>query len=199
MKFFTTIALLAAAATQCAAHPTIDEALDNLVKRGGASRDWLELATVDLSKTPQDANSPIVGKVTFLQFHPKAPVYVTGVIKGLDPNTKRGLHVHTTSNFTEGCMSTGTHFNPFNKKHGARKDVERHVGDLGNIVTDETGTARFFFKDRLLSLVGENKITSRSLVLHSGTDDLGRGGFEDSLTTGHAGGRFACGKIVPVE
>ena len=28
-----------------------------------------------------------------------------------------------------------------------------------------------------------------------GTDDLGKGGFEDSKTTGHAGGRAACGVI----
>ena len=37
----------------------------------------------------------------------------------------------------------------------------------------------------------------RSLLLqvHEDEDDLGRGGFPDSKTTGHAGGRLACGVV----
>ena len=31
--------------------------------------------------------------------------------------------------------------------------------------------------------------------VHADPDDLGKGGFPDSLTTGHAGGRLACGVI----
>ena len=31
--------------------------------------------------------------------------------------------------------------------------------------------------------------------VHAGEDDLGRGGHEDSKTTGHAGGRLSCGVI----
>lgn len=31
--------------------------------------------------------------------------------------------------------------------------------------------------------------------VHADPDDLGKGGFQDSLTTGHAGGRLACGVI----
>lgn len=31
--------------------------------------------------------------------------------------------------------------------------------------------------------------------VHADADDLGQGGFEDSKTTGHAGGRLACGVI----
>jgi len=32
-------------------------------------------------------------------------------------------------------------------------------------------------------------------VIHEGVDDLGRGGHEQSKTTGNAGGRLACGVI----
>lgn len=31
--------------------------------------------------------------------------------------------------------------------------------------------------------------------VHEGEDDLGKGGFPDSKTTGHAGGRLSCGVI----
>lgn len=36
--------------------------------------------------------------------------------------------------------------------------------------------------------------SQRTIVVHGGTDDLGRGNHEQSKTTGNAGGRPACGK-----
>lgn len=49
--------------------------------------------------------------------------------------------------------------------------------------------------DSIISLVGKYSILGRAVVVHSDVDDLGRGGFSDSLTTGHAGTRVACGVI----
>ena len=46
-----------------------------------------------------------------------------------------------------------------------------------------------------MQLIGEHSVIGRSLVVHADEDDLGKGGYEDSLTTGHAGGRMACGVI----
>ena len=43
---------------------------------------------------------------------------------------------------------------------------------------------------------GQTTVIGRAIVLHADADDLGQGGFEDSLTTGHAGGRIGCGEIV---
>ncbi|KAF6757401.1 superoxide dismutase, partial [Ephemerocybe angulata] len=122
----------------------------------------------------------------------------TGYRKAEGPRTQtalRGFHIHQSGDLTNGCASTGGHYNPYSVNHGAPEDRERHVGDLGNIKTDEKGEANFSFEDRLLSLNGPLSILGRGVVLHTGNDDLGRGGNEDSLKTGNAGGRAACGVI----
>jgi Cu-Zn family superoxide dismutase len=47
----------------------------------------------------------------------------------------------------------------------------------------------------LVKLIGPTSILGRTVVVHAGTDDLGKGGHPDSLKTGNAGGRPACGVI----
>ncbi|VDM77782.1 unnamed protein product [Strongylus vulgaris] len=53
--------------------------------------------------------------------------------------------------------------------------------------------------DSLVTLTGPNNVIGRSLVIHDGVDDLGRGDHPDSNKTGNAGGRFACGVIGTVS
>ncbi|KAF8957251.1 superoxide dismutase [Flammula alnicola] len=140
-------------------------------------------------------DSPVTGTVTFEQRSPRNPVKVTGKIKGLTPNASRGFHVHVSGDLSGGCLSAGAHFNPYGKTHGAPDASSRHVGDLGNIESDESGEANFVISDRLISLSGLTSIVGRSVVVHAGTDDLGRGGNDESLKTGNAGARAACGVI----
>ncbi|TBU45819.1 superoxide dismutase [Dichomitus squalens] len=137
----------------------------------------------------------VSGTVTFTQLFPTAPVTVSGEVKNLKTSTKHGFHVHASGDLSNGCASAGSHFNPFERTHGAPTDIDRHVGDLGNIETDSKGVASFTFEDSLLSLNGPLSIVGRSVVVHAGTDDLGRGGDDESLKTGNAGGRAACGVI----
>ncbi|BEJ15506.1 hypothetical protein CspHIS471_0501110 [Cutaneotrichosporon sp. HIS471] len=121
---------------------------------------------------------------------------VTGEIRGLNPNQDHGFHVHEFGDLSDGCMSTGAHYNPFGHDHGAPSDKNRHIGDLGNVKADENGVARIDIKDCVVRLCGEHSVMGRAVVVHYGTDDLGRGGYDDSKKTGHAGGRAGCGVIA---
>ncbi|PPQ91675.1 hypothetical protein CVT25_012888 [Psilocybe cyanescens] len=140
-------------------------------------------------------DSSVTGTVTFQQSSSGDPVQILGKIQGLSSDSLHGFHVHVSGDLSGGCLSAGAHFNPFGKTHGAPSASVRHVGDLGNIKTDKSGTADIDFSDRLISLNGVTSIIGRSVVVHAGTDDLGLGGNEESLKTGNAGGRVACGVI----
>ncbi|KAI9464921.1 superoxide dismutase [Lactarius psammicola] len=140
-------------------------------------------------------DSSVTGTVVFEQVSKSSPVIITGDLRSLDPLASRGFHIHQLGDITNGCMSTGPHFNPFGKSHGAPTASERHVGDLGNIQSDEIGAARFTLTDKLISLNGPRSILGRAVVVHAGTDNLGLGGNEESLKTGNAGARAACGII----
>lgn len=59
---------------------------------------------------------------------------------------------------SNGCTSTGSHFNPSSQSHGGPTDAARHVGDLGNILSDGHGTATFSFTDNVISLNGPKSI-----------------------------------------
>lgn len=111
-------------------------------------------------------------------------------------NSTHGIHVHEAGDLTHNCMGACSHFNPYNKKHGGPKSSERHVGDIGNIRFDSKGVAKFRMYDNHIKLKGyKANIIGRSLVIHEDPDDLGVGGHNDSLTTGHAGKRITCAVI----
>ncbi|KAJ6645621.1 Superoxide dismutase [Cu-Zn] [Pseudolycoriella hygida] len=121
-------------------------------------------------------------------------VNVTGEVTGLAPGL-HGFHVHEFGDNTNGCMSAGPHFNPKNLDHGGPTAEIRHAGDLGNIEADANGVATVSISDKQISLVGDNSIIGRTLVVHADVDDLGLGGHELSKTTGNAGARLGCGVI----
>jgi Cu-Zn family superoxide dismutase len=138
----------------------------------------------------------ISGTVRFAEYAENKSVMVTVNIKGLKKNALHGFHVHEYGDMSDHCTSMCNHFNPFNHPHGGPKSKTRHVGDLGNLVSDNNGNAEYTFEDKFIKLRGTKaNIIGRGLIIHEDEDDLGLGGHEDSLTTGHAGKRIACAVI----
>ena len=60
---------------------------------------------------------------------------------------------------------------------------------------DADGNGRYEHSDAKVHLFGPYSVVGRSCVLHKKTDDLGLGGDAESLKTGNAGARIACGVI----
>jgi len=143
-----------------------------------------------------DKNSSVSGTVYFEQVDSKQPTQVKASVKGLTPGGLHGFHIHEKSvNFSSGCISAGAHYSPFSKQHGSPDSDNRHVGDMGNLQANEAGIAEYTYDDAQITLYTNYTIVGRACVVHKQQDDLGQGDFEDSLTTGHAGERIACGTI----
>lgn len=124
---------------------------------------------------------------------PGTPTLIRGTISGLEPG-EHGFHIHEFGDMSDGCKSMGAHYNPDNVNHGDINDG--HVGDLGNVEADQDGKADFSIKAHRVDLIGDRSVVGRGLVIHADEDDLGKGGNDESLKTGNAGDRLACGVIT---
>ena len=156
----------------------------------------------------------LTGYVLFMQFSPLSPVNVEVKLSGLYPG-KHGFHIHEKGlpkgTKTIDCKILGGHFNPYSTIHGSYLlGTPRHVGDLiNNLKVDSSGDVHVTFIDTLISLYpGKNNIINRSIVIHKKEDDEGIPGLIalqsgktmnkkelESLKTGNAGDRIACGNI----
>jgi Cu-Zn family superoxide dismutase len=138
------------------------------------------------------------GTVKFHQCTPKSKTNVKINLKSLPPNKIFACHIHEFGDTTNGCKSLGGHWNPQNKQHGSRRfdGVNRHAGDmLNNLESDNFGEVNYVYDDDLIFLHGNLNVFGRSVVLHDGVDDEGRGNNAESKITGNAGGRMACAVI----
>ena len=141
-------------------------------------------------------NDNIKGTVKFSEDLTNNMVKIDLNISGLIPNSLHGFHVHEAGDLTDKCTSMCSHFNPYGNTHGCPGMSKRHVGDLGNIKTNNKGEARYTFYDNVIKLRGTNSnIIGRGLIIHEDEDDCGKGGNAESLKTGNAGKRIACAVI----
>jgi Cu-Zn family superoxide dismutase len=111
------------------------------------------------------------------------------------PEGLHGFHLHSSGDELHAPDSFCSHYNPDKNNHGDRNDTNAHRGDFGNIRVDRTGKCQQSFAVYTLTYP---EIIGRSLIIHEDEDDLGRGIYEDSLTTGHSGKRLLFG-IVGVD
>ena len=115
------------------------------------------------------------------------------------PSGKHGFHIHKAGDLRgEGCKGACEHWHKGSGKgvHGSRpragvEGQERHTGDLGNVeIRHGSSVARYTY---FLKGVKPSELWGRAIIVHEGEDDLGKGGHEDSKTTGHSGARRGCG------
>lgn len=122
-------------------------------------------------------------------------VFIWGSIRGLDPGV-HGIHVHEFGECRgPDFMSAGEHYNPTGEPHGGPFEEQKHLGDLGNVITNERGVAYFSIRatDATVAREGDMSFVGRSLVIHEQPDDY------ESQPTGGSGDRIACGVIESVR
>ena len=134
------------------------------------------------------AGSKVSGTVTFTEV--ADGVQVQAEITGLTPGN-HGFHVHEFGDCSApDATSAGAHFNPTSKPHAGPDALERHVGDMGNVEADASGTAKLDYVDHQISLTNDQEsVIGRSVVVHAKADDL------KSQPAGDSGTRIACGVI----
>ena len=136
---------------------------------------------------PTEGNE-VEGIVTFAKNGDNVDVSAT--VTGLNPESKHGFHIHEYGDCsaTDGT-SAGGHYNPKNMPHGAPTDASRHMGDMGNLVSDEEGVATLEYTDTVIELEGLDTILGRGIIVHANEDDF------ETQPTGNAGPRIGCGVI----
>jgi Cu-Zn family superoxide dismutase len=141
-------------------------------------------------------NKKIKGTVRFTEDIESGNVIIDIDLQGLKKSGKHGFHVHECGDMSEECESMCAHFNPYNKNHGGQESNERHVGDLGNLITNSLGEAKYKISDNMIKLRGTKcNIIGRGLIIHQDEDDCGITTHPLSLKTGNSGKRIACAVI----
>jgi superoxide dismutase, Cu-Zn family len=144
-------------------------------------------ATAQLQPTKGSATS---GTVNFVQSGDTVRVNLE--IKGLKPNAEHGFHIHDKGDCSSGDgMSTGGHFNPLTKGHGAHGINEHHAGDLPALKADASGMVKMSFESKTITVGnGATDIIGRGMIVHRDPDDY------KTQPTGNAGPRIACAVIT---
>ena len=134
----------------------------------------------------------VSGTVIFRQYskHIVIKYNITGLTDG-----EHGFHIHQCGDLTKGCSSGCAHFNPDGFTHGGLDDAKSHAGDLGNIISGNDLAKGTILTDKVTLRPSIRNIIGRMMIVHQDRDDLGVGGDSESLKTGNAGKRLACGII----
>jgi Cu-Zn family superoxide dismutase len=142
--------------------------------------------------TIYDASGKRVGVAFFRERRGK--VAVTTAVWNLAPGF-HGFHVHGVGECVAPYTSAGGHFNPTGGDHGD------HAGDLPSLLVNKDGTGELHFTTDRFSLDDLFDADGSALMVHADRDNYANiparygGPDADTLATGDAGGRVACGVI----
>ena len=141
------------------------------------------------AKLETTRGNAVSGTVMFHQHGDQVVVHAK--VEGLKPGQEHGFHIHQEGDCSSGDgMSTGGHFNPTGKPHGAQ-DADHHAGDLPALKADTQGRVEVTF---VLAGIGVGSgaadIVGKGLIVHAMPDDY------RTQPTGNAGARIACGVIA---
>ena len=119
-------------------------------------------------------------------------VFVHARLSGLKPGQEHSFHIHDKGDCSSGDgMSTGGHFNPTGKPHGAHGSADRHIGDLPSLKADAQGKADLRIAVPGPSIgSGATNIIGKGLIVHAMPDDY------TTQPTGNSGARIACAVIA---
>ncbi|MXV16228.1 superoxide dismutase family protein [Hufsiella ginkgonis] len=110
-------------------------------------------------------------------------------------NQTIAVHFHEHPDCSDAGKGAHGHWNPTNEAHGKWGVPPFHSGDIGNIQLDKDGKAEVTIASDRWSIGGDEKtnILNRSIIVHSGVDDL------KTQPTGNSGSRIGCGPIVQMN
>ena len=121
---------------------------------------------------------------------------------GAVPTGFHGFHVHASGNCTTGGSppvpfgNAGGHLNPSNVSHGG------HAGDMPVLLVKSDGSAETSFETDRFRVNDLFDADGSAIVVHANADNYANiptvpygGPVGATLTTGDAGGRFACGVV----
>jgi Cu-Zn family superoxide dismutase len=133
----------------------------------------------------------IYGEIAVTPTHNTRAVKLTAIFTKLPPG-KHGFHIHKAGDMRgDSCKGLCEHYDVGNHTHGgapSRTCKNRHTGDLGNIQM----RGKTCKKTYIIPNTSVKELWGRSIIVHEDEDDLGKGTFEDSKTTGHSGKRIGC-------
>jgi superoxide dismutase, Cu-Zn family len=145
-----------------------------------------------------DATGQRVGVAVFKERHGK--VVVSAAVSGLEPEF-HGFHVHAVGECVPPFTTAGGHFNPGGMVHG------EHAGDLPSLLVNEDRTGQLQFTTDRFSISKLFDADGSALIVHTGRDNYANipdrytnptgatGPDAETLATGDAGARAACGVI----
>lgn len=137
------------------------------------------------------SDSDVTGELSFARS--SHGVHVTGQLRGLEPGSIHGFHIHEDGNCSApDASSADGHFNPGHEPHGHPATPPHHAGDIPNQHADANGVANV---DEIVEGIeigtgSEIDVLGRAVIVHAAADDY------ESQPSGDAGARVACGVIT---